>query len=409
MASDPSDYLDKRALLGTYGVGLFSGGQWDMLGILIPLFAVFIGLDPSEIGLVVAARSILPVVFSIHGGVLMDRFGTRNAAFWLALATATLPLLYPISSIFGTLFLLQLFTGLNSTLAMASGQTLINQISAGDPKQLGRFSFVTRFGNFAGPVLIGFVWHHWGSWPAFLFIASWGFLTLSSVVLIPKPTKINQLKSTLEDEQTFAVIDLLPRWADYRDAMALACIPAVAFTLAITMLRNGPGAIQASFFVVYLNSVGIPGTTIGFLTGISELSVGLGSLAAGWFAARGKTHWLVIIFVGSAVFFICLTPIVASTFTLLLVATVARGFSQGVNQPLIYSILSRNVGAAHQGAAVGLRNTVNRLSNIIVPAFMGYAAEWWGIAASFAIIATLLIGGCFVIAWVIWWKRVFAA
>ena len=115
MASHPSDYLDKRALLGTYGVGLFSGGQWDMLGILIPLFAVFIGLDPSEIGLVVAARSILPVVFSIHGGVLMDRFGTRNTAFWLALATATIPLLYPISSIFGTLFLLQLFTGLNST------------------------------------------------------------------------------------------------------------------------------------------------------------------------------------------------------------------------------------------------------------------------------------------------------
>ena len=172
-----SDYMAKRALLGTYGVGLFSGGQWDMLGILIPLFAVFIGLGPSEIGLVVAARSILPVVFSIHGGVLMDRFGTRHVAFWLALATATLPLLYPVSSIFGIIFLLQLFTGLNSTLAMASGQTLINQISAGDPTQLGRFSFVTRFGNFAGPVLIGFVWQNWGTWPAFLFIAGWGLLT----------------------------------------------------------------------------------------------------------------------------------------------------------------------------------------------------------------------------------------
>jgi len=409
MTPASSDYLAKRALFGTYGVGLFSGGQWDMLGILIPLFAVFIGLDPSEIGLVVAARSILPVVFSIHGGVLMDRFGTRHVAFWLALATATLPLLYPVCSIFWTLFLLQLFTGLNSTLTMASGQTLINQISAGDPRQLGRFSFVTRFGNFAGPVLIGFIWHHWGAWPAFLFITGWGLLTLSSVVLIPKPANPCQPNESGANAKPFSVIDLLPRWADYRNAVALARIPAVAFTLVITMLRNGPGAIQASFFVVYLNGIGISGTTIGFLTGLSELSVGLGSLAAGWFAARGKAHWLVILFVGCAVFFICLTPIVASTFTLLLAATVARGFSQGVNQPLIYSILSRNVGAAHQGAAVGLRNTVNRLSNIIVPAFMGYAAEWWGIAASFAIIAVLLIGGCFVIAWVVWWKRVFAA
>ena len=292
---------------------------------------------------------------------------------------------------------------------MASGQTLINQISEGDPMELGRFSFVTRFGNFAGPILIGFVWHHWGTWPAFLFIAGWGFLTLSSVALIPKPTKISKPHSTLKEEKTFALIDLLPRWTDYRDAMMLARIPAVTFSLMITMLRNGPGAIQASFFVVYLNSIGISGTTIGFLTGLSELSVGLGSLAAGGFAARGKAHWLVIIFVRSAVFFICLTPIVASTFTLLTVATVARGFSQGVNQPLIYSILSRSVDAAQQGAAVGLRNTVNRLSNIVIPAFMGFVAEWWGIGASFAIIALLLIGSCFVIAWVTWWKRVFPA
>lgn len=392
--------IARRALYGTYGVGLFSGGQWDMMGILIPLFAVFVGLGPSEIGLVVAARSVLPVLFSIHGGVLMDRFGTRAVAYWLAFATIALPLFYPLAGWFWTLTTLQLVSGLITTLAMASGQTLINQLSRGDPAELGRFSFVTRFGNFVGPVLIGFVWHRLGVWPAFLFISLWGLFTLASVLLIPSDPGPN-------DRIAKPLAGFWPRWADYREAFTLAAIPAVAFALFITMIRNGPGAIQASFFVVYLDQIGISGTTIGFLTGLSEISVGLGSLAAGWFAARGRAHWLVILFVGSAVFFICLTPLVAEAMVLLIAATAARGFSQGVNQPLIFSILSRSVSDGRQGAAVGLRNTVNRLANIIVPALMGFIAEWWGIEASFAIIAVLLLAGCGLIALEVKRRRIF--
>jgi MFS family permease len=391
----------RRAIIGTYGLGLFAGGQWDMMGILVPLFAVFIGLSPSEIGVVVGARSVLPVLFSIHGGVLMDRFGTRRIAFGLAAATVVLPLLYPFGHWFPALVSLQLCTGLISTLAMGSGQTLINQLTHGDPRALGRFSFVTRFGNFAGPLAIGFVWHDFGAWPAFLFIAAWGTLTLLSVSLVPVE------EQSAKTPETFSIRDVLPRWRDYREAIALASIPAVAFSLVITMIRNGPGAIQASFFVVYLNAAGISATTIGFLTGLSEIFVGLGSLAAGWLAMRAKAHWLVIVFVALAVLFICLTPQVAHALPLLIAATMARGFAQGVNQPLIFSILSLHAGRENQGAAVGLRNTVNRLANIILPVLMGYAAEWWGLAASFIFVAILLTGSCIVIAVTVHRKRVF--
>ncbi|HAT35606.1 MAG TPA: hypothetical protein DCS82_07815 [Rhodospirillaceae bacterium] len=400
MSQPSSPPIPRRALIGTYGIGLFAGGQWDMMGILIPLFAVFVGLSPSEIGLVVAARSVLPVLFSIHGGVLMDRFGTRNVAFWLAIFTSVLPLLYPLAGWFWALATLQLVSGHISTLAMASGQTLINQLSKGDPTELGRFSFVTRFANFAGPVLIGFVWHQLGVWPAFLVITLWGLLILASVTLIPND-------GNPRHHSTASLKRFWPRWSDYREAFALATIPAVAFALAITMIRNGPGSIQASFFVVYLDQIGISGTTIGLLTGLSEIFVGIGSLAAGWFAARAQAHWLVIIFVAAAVFFICLTPLVAHAIPLLVIATAMRGFSQGVNQPLIFSILSRNVGLNQQGAAVGLRNSVNRLANIIVPTAMGYIAEWWGIETSFGIIAIILLSIAVVIAVSVKRKAVF--
>ena len=81
MSLQGAPQINHRALYASYAVGLFSGGQWDMMGIIIPLFAVFIGLSPGEIGLVVAARSALSVIFSIHGGILMDRLGVRAVGF----------------------------------------------------------------------------------------------------------------------------------------------------------------------------------------------------------------------------------------------------------------------------------------------------------------------------------------
>ena len=362
-----------------------------MMGIIIPLFSVFVGLNPSEIGFVVAARSALPVLFSIHGGILMDRLGVQFVGFWVGLAAAALPLFYPFSGWFWGLVVLQLLSGLITTLAMASGQTAINQLSKGDPAVLGQYSFVTRFGNFFGPFIIGLIWHNFGSEPTFITISLWGVLTVVSVLFIPSEARTKQGGRILCSE-------LLPRRSEYTKALSLAAIPTVVFVLLLTAFRNCPGAIQASFFVVYLDQIGISGTTIGFLTGLSELFVGIGGLTAGWIAARGKVYWIVILFVASAILLICLTPLIAGFMSMLIIATAVRGFAQGVNQPLIFSILSRAVNENQQGAAVGLRNTVNRFSNIVVPIGMGFMAEWWGIEESFTIIAVLFIVACVTVA-----------
>ena len=84
---------EKRATLGT---GLFTTGVWDMLTVAVPLHALAVGLNAAEIGLVVAARSVLPTALSIHGGIVMDELGVRRVLLWVAGATASLPLLYPL-------------------------------------------------------------------------------------------------------------------------------------------------------------------------------------------------------------------------------------------------------------------------------------------------------------------------
>jgi nitrate/nitrite transporter NarK len=62
-----------------------------MLSVLVPLYGVAVGLNPAQIGLIVAARSVLPATLSIHGGILMDQLGTQRVLLWVAGACATLP------------------------------------------------------------------------------------------------------------------------------------------------------------------------------------------------------------------------------------------------------------------------------------------------------------------------------
>jgi len=401
-SSPPPESVPRRAAYAAYGAGLFANGQWDMLGLVVPLYAVLHGMSPIEIGLIVSARSILPTLFSIHGGALMDRFGTRRVMLWVAVAMAALPLIYPVSGAFAALFLLQILSGLAVSLAMGGTQTLINQLSGGHTAELARFSFATRVGTFGGPIIIGAVWDGFGAEASFLCIAAWGVCTLATVLLAPEPEPEHDGD---EDSPAAAhaggVRSVLPRWSDYTRAAALAAIPAVGLVLVLTFLRNGPGAIQATFYVVYLNGIGVTGTMIGVLLGVSELCGGIGALLAGPVVRFIRPHWVVLICIAGAILFIAITPIIGQVTVLLLAAAALRGGAQGLNQPVLFSILSQGVGRSAQGIAVGLRNTVNRLASIILPIVMGGVASLWGIDASFYLAGALLLGLCALLAAVI--------
>src|SRR4029077_10524881 len=81
-------------------------------------------------------------------------------------------------------------------------------------------------------------------------------------------------------------------------------------------------------------------------------------------------------------------------FILLLLAQVARGWLQGVVQPMMFSLQAQAVGRYRQGAVVGLRQTMNRLSSIVIPPVMGVIADWWSISASFFVLGLSLLLLC---------------
>jgi MFS family permease len=70
------------------------------------------------------------------------------------------------------------------------------------------------------------------------------------------------------------------------------------------------------------------------------------------------------------------------------------GWLEGVIQPVVLSVQARAVGRHQQGAVVGLRQTGQRLTSILIPPLMGGIADRWGVSQSFFILGAFMLLLC---------------
>ena len=183
----------------------------------------------------------------------------------------------------------------------------------------------------------------------------------------------------------------MPRISDYRETFRLLLISAIALVIVATFLRQTGSGIQASFYAVWLNGIGLTAETIGLLIGISNAVSALAALTVGRLAGHVGEYWLLIVSVGLAIVGIAFTPLIEG-FILLACAIGIRGAGQGVNLPMMISIASRSVPARLQGRVTALRVSFNRLGNAVFPVVMGALAEWVGLENAFYIVGITGVG-----------------
>jgi MFS family permease len=144
-----------RSLTALYVAAPFSMGYVDFYTFLMPLYALSLGFDAAEVGILVDARSIVAMFLSIHIGALMDRFGTRKVTLFFVWASMFLAPLFPLVPWFWSLLVIQLVNGVAVSFAWSGAQTLIAQLVKGDARNLGRFTFFARLGSTTAPMFGG--------------------------------------------------------------------------------------------------------------------------------------------------------------------------------------------------------------------------------------------------------------
>ncbi len=381
----PARPIGLRNPAAIYVVGLFGMGYTDFYVFLIPLYGLSLGMSASEVGMLVGGRSLLAVFLSIHIGVLMDRFGTRRVTLFFVWSAIALAPVFPLVPWFWPLLVLQIVNGGALSFAWSGAQTLIAQLAEGEAEYIGRFSFFARIGTTAAPILAGVAWDLGGAWPAYMIGALWGVVLTIALLRAPEAKE-----RTAPPTGRARLRDMLPRISDYASCFALMAIPAVATTMAIIFLRTATQGVQSSLYIVYLDGIGLAGTTIGLLFSAVELFSGLGSLFAGRAMRLGDPQKTMLSGTVASIVLICVTPFLGGIYALLLVAQIVRGWLQGVVQPMMFSVQAKAVGPYRQGAVVGLRQTMNRLAAIVIPPVMGVIADGWGSTTSFVVLGVFL-------------------
>ena len=154
--------------------------------VIVPLWLLTLHPSALSFGIVIGARSFLPIFLSIHGGVLMDRLGVRRVMLFFALVGLALPVLYPMLPFVAVAVVLQLILGLTTTMSWVGAQTVAGQTTKGNPRFIGRLSFSNRFGAFAGPLLAGITWDTLGQWGGFGLMFFWSAMLLICALMLPK-------------------------------------------------------------------------------------------------------------------------------------------------------------------------------------------------------------------------------
>lgn len=388
--SSASTGANEVSMFAIYAAAFFSLSITLMKGLAIPLWCISLGVPPAYMGVILSARSFVPLFLSIHGGSLIDQLGVRRTLLVLAILNALLPWFYPIFPFIFAVIALELFGGLVSSMAWIGAQTALARVAQGDPKSAGRFSFSTNMGNLAGPVLVGFAWKLGGPIAGFGIISLWGFLLFAAVYFLPVGDR--------HKEPITSWKSLLPNWSVYKQAFIMLKEPGVDLVVFATFLRIAAYSIQASFYAVALVHLGQDEFNIGILMGVAGLSSGLATLL-GAPASRLFGSQVVVLIGGiaTAIIFISMTPYL-SGFNVFFTAAVIFGVGMGISLPLLLSILSSAIPKEQQGLSVGLRSTANRLAGVVVPIGLGVVIEFMGIAQGFlviglALLLALLIGG----------------
>ena len=159
--------------------------------------------------------------------------------------------------------------------------------------------------------------------------------------------------------------------------------------------------MQNSFYVVYLEGVGISATEIGLLFAASATVGAIGAITTGRLTNYLEPAFFLVLSVVGTIVFMGITPLLGG-YALLMIVIALRGSCLGFSQVLMISILGRSLDRTTQGKGVGLRTTTNRVMNAALPPVVGGIVEIAGLENAFYIVGGVgaaLMGLIFIHVW----------
>jgi MFS family permease len=345
--------------------------------VMITLYALKLGASPFAIGLLAAAFSVFPILFSWASGRWTDRFGAR----WLLLlgiagssSGMLLPYLMPSLA---TIFIAGTLSGLSMTFCNVSLQNLVGLLSAPErrAKNFSNYTLAGSFAAFAGPLIAGFSIDHIGYDHACLIVVAIALVPISMLALrgggLPAGSGKHQPAGNL--------------WH------ALSA-PGIWPVLAASSVAQVAGDLFQFYMPVYAHETGLSPSAIGVVLAAYSVATFVARVFLPGMVSRFSEHRVLAYAFVLAGFAFILVPMFHSA-ALLALASFLIGLGMGCSAPITMMLMFARSKEGSSGEAMGLRQTVDNLTRLVSPVLFGAIASAAGLAAVFWLNALMLGSG----------------
>ncbi len=345
---------------------------------VVSLSALDMGATPFQVGLLAALFAAFPLVLAVYAGKISDRIGVRPP---IAAGSGMLAigLLVPlVMSGLPALMVCSALVGLGHIFFHVSIHNLIGAYGGGEARtrNFATFSLGASVSAFIGPSLCGFSIDGWGFAPTYVLLASVALLPAAIILAYPRLVPPRE-----------------PHAPDAKSGGSLAMLRNAALRRTLIMSGVTLTGIElfTFYFPVYGRSIGLTASAIGLV--MSSYAVAAFIVRLGMSRA---TRWIGDVGVLTASLFIAgatymLVPLVSEA-ALLALAAFLLGLGLGCAQPLTILLTYNHAPAGRSGEALGMRLTVNKLTQIIVPVVFG------GIGSAFGLLPVFWANGVFLLA-----------
>ena len=345
----------------------------------LSLFALSLHASPFTVGIIVSLLALLPMMFAIGAGRIIDRTGVRKpmllgacaviAGLVLVFSAPRLEILFVASPLVGSGFMLFHIAVNHAMGTLGPPENRVRNFS------LLALTFSTS--GFLGPMITGFAIDGIGHRNTFLLLA--GSALASLVVQLVYRVEIPKHEHADTPGRRRRLADLL-----HNRTMRRVFIVSGSLSMAWDMF---------SFVVpIYCSQIGISASKIGLILGAFGIAVFFVRLTLPLFAHR-TSEWQMLIFAmitTGATFFAF--PLVHTVPVLMLFAFIL-GSGLGGAQPVIMTMLYTHAPPGRGGEAVGVRTLLLNFSQTGIPLLFGALGAALGMMPVFWAMAAVLAGG----------------
>ena len=347
---------------------------------LLSLYAIDLGAGPFAIGVLIALYAVFPLLLALTAGKTADRIGPKwpliigSAGLTAGLAV---PALYPGMT---ALYFSPALIGIFWIFFHVSAHQLVGAMGDGAERvrNFGTFSLGAAISGMLGPLLVGVILDRIGARHTYAALAMIAAVPAIALLLFPRMVPTHR-PHTEENPQKRSVHDLLSN-------------PDMRRNLLISGLVLTGIDLYGFYLPILGHSIGLSATAIGIIVSMP---------AAAAFTVRLWMPRLVTRFTEEGVLTgsLALAALAYFAFPMfrdpIVLAALAfmMGLGLGCGQPLTITLAYNYSPPGRAGEALGLRLTVNKFTQIVVPVLFGSLGAWTGLYPVFWSSAALLGAG----------------